>query len=224
MRFKDLTGERFGRLVVVERAPATDTHNSHWKCICDCGMSTTVCRPDLVQGNTRSCGCLHKEITSQTSKKYNQTHGESSCGGRRKSTREYRAWRAMKDRCQRENHPDYANYGGRGIAVCDEWLNSYESFLEDMGRCPDGMSLDRKDNMEGYSRKNCRWATLEEQNNNTRMNVFLTYKGITLTIAQWARKVGMKKITLWQRITYYGCSPEEALTTPVTPNGRGMRK
>jgi outer membrane receptor for ferrienterochelin and colicin len=152
------------------------------------------------------------------------THGESSAGNTHQATREYKAWNSMKSRCLQEKNCDYPGYGGRGITVCAEWVKSYAVFLADMGRCPEGMSLDRKDNMQGYSKDNCRWATLEEQNNNTRRNISLTHNGETLTIAQWARKIGMKKITLWQRITYYGCSPEEALTAPVTPNGRGMRK
>lgn len=215
---RDLTGQRFGRLVVVKQEISKNTHNSYWECICDCGKSTVVCRPGLIQGRTQSCGCLHKEISSKISQNYNKTHGES------RGIKEYRAWHSMKDRCLCKNNTNYHNYGGRGITVCSRWLESYENFLTDMGRCPDGMSLDRLDNMKGYDKNNCRWATMEEQNNNTRQNIFLTYNGITLTIAQWARKIGMKKITLWQRIKYFGCSPEEALTLPVTPNGKGLRK
>ncbi len=222
--FGDLTGQRFGRLTVKNRAKSANVHNSSWECLCDCGESTIVSRPGLIQGKTRSCGCLRDELIAQVSKIFNQTHGESSMGGSHKATKEYMAWHGMKDRCLRENHPDYHNYGGRGITVCEEWMNSYETFLADMGRCPRGMSLDRKDNNAGYSKENCRWATLEEQNSNQRKNIFLAHDGITLTIAQWARKIGMKKITLWQRVNRFGYSTEEALTAPVTPNGKRVRE
>lgn len=122
------------------------------------------------------------------------------------------------------SHPDYKNYGGRGITICIEWVESYETFLSNMGRCQSGCSLERIDNNKGYSPENCKWGTLEEQNNNRRSNVFITHNGITMTISQWARRVGIKKITLWQRIKDSGWSIEKALTTPVYANGKEPKR
>jgi hypothetical protein len=124
----------------------------------------------------------------------------------------------MKDRCYNPKNKAYKNYGGRGIKVCGRWLESFENFYEDMGPCPIGMSLDRKDNDGDYCPENCRWATWEEQQNNRRDNVHKAHKGEVKTIRQWERHLGVTRGTLWARFNG-SWSIADALTIPI----RGIR-
>jgi hypothetical protein len=105
----------------------------------------------------------------------------------------------MIERCTKKDHHAYHHYGGRGITVCEEWLDSFQNFYRDMGES-NGKSLDRIDNNKGYSKDNCRWATREEQSNNTRRTKLLTYKGKTLGVSQWSRKLGIPTSTIWNRL------------------------
>lgn len=130
------------------------------------------------------------------------------------SLRTYQAWADMKYRCTNEGAHNYKNYGGRGITVCNRWLESFDNFFVDMGNVPLSQSLDRKDNSLGYFPENCRWATYEEQNNNKRNNRYITYGGTTLTMAQWARKVGLTYRALSGRMNHPEWTIERALTTP----------
>lgn len=206
-KVKDLAGQRFGRLVVVERVPHK-THETYWECKCDCGQTKRVTASHLIGGDTASCGCLKKEKM----KTQFRTHGATE--GRRRS-REYDAWRAMHDRCNNKDNPAYKDYGARGITICDRWQTSFENFLADMGQCPTGHTTDRKDNNGGYSPDNCRWATSKEQNNNRRDNVLITYKDVTMTVSQWADRTGLKIDTIRQRITKLKWPVGKALTTPA---------
>lgn len=136
----------------------------------------------------------------------NKLHGLSN-------TKTYYAWQSMKKRCDNPNTKHFKRYGGRGITVCQRWLNSFESFLEDMGLCPEKMLLERVDNEKGYSSENCKWATMEEQQNNRSDNILVNYKGVTLSIAQWARKTGLSKRMLYFRFSA-GWLVGKMLTTP----------
>lgn len=156
----DLTGQRFGRLVAL--SPTRDRYRIMWSCRCDCGAESTVTVGDLRHGATTSCGCWRRESSSLRSR----THGDS-----RRNPKEYRIWRNIKTRCTNDAVAGYVNYGARGISMCDRWNESYEAFLEDMGRSPPGTSIDRIDNSRGYEPGNCRWATATTQARNTR-----TYK------------------------------------------------
>lgn len=138
------------------------------------------------------------------------THGQT-CGGKRTQT--YEAWRHMRKRCENPRHPYYADYGGRGIEVCERWRH-FAGFFADMGECPKGLTLDRIDNSLGYSPENCRWTTRKVQQNNRRTNRLLTHRGRTLTVTQWADHLGVGKTTLFQRLRY-GWSVEKALTRAV---------
>lgn len=166
-KFIDLNGQSFGRLKVLKRAKNKGT-KAAWLCECGCGNQTVVEGSALRSGNTRSCGCLQLELL----KKRSVTHGEARHDGTG-YTKEYCAWRDMKARCYNPTHSEYKNYGVRGIEVCKRWLNNYECFLADMGRCPDkSMSLDKIDNDSGYYPGNCRWTTSKVQTRNMRRNVW----------------------------------------------------
>jgi hypothetical protein len=123
-------------------------------------------------------------------------------------------YRAMLYRCSRPTHPNYARYGGRGIAVCARWADSFDNFLEDMGLAPKGMVLDRKDNDGNYEPANCRWISPAESARNTSRTRFITHDGKTLCLKDWAAEVGMGRMTLTKRLES-GWPPALALSVPV---------
>lgn len=129
-------------------------------------------------------------------KSYNVTHGATV--GKKKSP-EYQTYQNMLFRCYNPKSPIYKYYGGKGITVSRDWLKGFENFFRDMGKRPEGMTLERKDTSKGYSKSNCRWASNKDQQNNRTNNTFITYKGLTLTLSQWAEKTGMKYQTIMDR-------------------------
>ncbi len=203
-RFIDRTGQRFGMLVVVRLATKLPTK---WECLCDCGGRGTPLAGALQSGNTKSCGCRKRNVLGEST----TTHGMAG-------TRTHRIWRGMRTRCTNPNTKSYKDYGARGITICKRW-DKFENFLADMGECPEGLSLERRENDKGYSKGNCYWATREEQNRNARSNVNLTFKGKTQCATAWAREVGIAKETLRQRLNR-GWSVEDAVTRPP----RAMRR
>lgn len=163
MKLRDLTGQRFGRLTVVERGENTKTRLVQWLCVCDCGSRKAIRSHNLCGGSTRSCGCLETE-----NQKYGSiVHGQAG----KNKTPEYRAWGAARNRCFNPTNPKYADYGGRGISVCTRWGGDqgFQNFLLDMGQRPAGTSLDRFPNNNGnYEPCNCRWASPTDQRRNQR--------------------------------------------------------
>lgn len=198
-KFRDLTGQVFGRLTVIERRGNDGHKRVLWLCKCTCGNLKTTTTGHLNYGDISSCGCLKKELISKKLTK----HGKVN-------TKTYSIRADMIRRCYNIKNQNYEYYGGRGIRVCERWLVSFENFLEDMGECPDGMSLDRIDVNGNYEPGNCRWATIREQRTNTRVNVFIEYEGVRLTLVEWSEKLKIKYSTLQSRHTK-GWSPEECL-------------
>ncbi|HEX2753677.1 MAG TPA: hypothetical protein VHP34_11355 [Alphaproteobacteria bacterium] len=164
--FRNLTHQRFSMLLVQRFACSKRVPNGHryyWICTCDCGGSAVVETYTLTMGKAKSCGCQQSKVTVERNKAM-ATHGESSV-----MTPEYSTWSGMKRRCDNAKSSKFHLYGGRGIKVCDRWKNSFENFLEDMGRRPaNKTSIDRINSDGDYEPGNCRWADAVEQNNNRR--------------------------------------------------------
>ena len=164
MKASNLVGARFADLVVIEQGPSGSS-GTRWYCQCDCGGVKLVSACNLKSGQVRSCGCKRDTKTGvKAMQEQNTRHGHNLRSVR---TRTYSSWANMKARCLNPNATGYHYYGGRGITVCDRWLD-FENFLEDMGDRPPGRTLDRVDNDLGYSKANCKWSTPSEQNCNQR--------------------------------------------------------
>lgn len=164
-RYKDISGKRYGRLLV--EALTQIRRDAYWWCRCDCGSYVNVRGSFLRNGNTQSCGCLNRERAAERCKDQFTSHGASRV---KNHTPEYQSWTAMRRRCLKSGRDDFKNYGGRGITVCKRWMNDFSKFRADMGERPVGTTLDRINNDRGYKPSNCRWATRVQQANNTRKN------------------------------------------------------
>lgn len=208
----NLLGMKFGRLTVVSlnTDPTIKGASAQWNCLCECGKTKRINGQSLRRGLTLSCGCLQKEINLQL----RTTHGKTR-------TPIYHVWSNMKRRCTDPNMIQYKDYGGRGVTVCDRWLNSFEDFLTDVGEPPTPKhTIDRIDNSKGYEPGNVKWSTREEQNRNKRSNKNYTVDGVTKTIGEWAKHYGVKSSTLYRRLVVTGLSMADAVNLP---NQRGKK-
>ena len=193
-----LVGQTFNRLTVVERAGSNKNGSALWLCRCSCGGATTLRTADLTKGHTKSCGCLAKETSRALCLKRNPTRVSHGMTG----TSEYQIWKNILARCRNANAPNHHNYGGRGITVCDRWLESFENFYADMGDRPSKQhTLDRIDNDGPYSPENCRWATWDVQYRNRRQTVSITYDGETKCRKDWCQEYGVDESTFAQRLS-----------------------
>lgn len=203
---KDLRGRKFGRLLVLCTAGRTPRREIKWLCRCDCGNRKVVKSTNLERGTTKSCGCLFVEMLKQ---KHESQFRHGLCG-----TPEHRAWAAMKSRCMDQTHKFYADYGGRGITVCERWQD-FRNFIADMGKRPTTKhTLERLDNSLGYVPGNCEWATRKQQANNRRSSRVLEFRGERLTASQWAQRLGHNVNDIYRRLNH-GWSVEKALMTPI---------
>ncbi len=210
----DLTGQRFGRLVVIERAENGKRGKARWLCQCDCGNTCIVDGNHLRSGKTKSCGCVSREATGKRS----VTHGHTR-------TRLYRIWSGIIDRCENPKTPVYQAYGGRGIRMCAIWRQDFTSFRDwAMSHgYRDDLTIDRIDVDGDYCPENCRWADWVTQQNNRRNNRCITFLGETKDISQWARTYGIEYSTLYQRLLQ-GWPIERALTEPVHEKNHRKKK
>jgi hypothetical protein len=178
-----IEGVKFGRWTVREFA-FTKGKNSYWKCVCECGNVADVQGSNLKTGSSVSCGCYQDEVIGS----WKITHKQSN-------SRLYYSYWAMRQRCLIPHHISYPRYGGRGITVCDRWMESFENFAEDMGPRPTGKTLDRIDNDGNYEAGNCQWSTPKEQQNNRRVTTFQTPWG-TLSLSDAAKNANIRKKSL----------------------------
>lgn len=209
MKLIDIKGNKYERLTVLRKME----NSPKWECRCDCGNTIAARGTDLRRGLVKSCGCLRKE-TAANNGRTQTTHGL-------RNTRLYKEWIGMKTRCYNPNSPSYADYGGRGIEVCEEWRDDFYAFFKwamASGYDPTAVrgecTIDREDNSGNYSPENCRWITNREQQNNKRNNRLITYNGQTKTIPQWAAEVGISANTIHNRIRR-GWHAERAITEPI---------
>lgn len=197
---KDCLGLKFGRLTILSFVGMNKHRMDMWMCKCECGKAVITRGLSIRSGHTESCGCLKKK------------HGLSN-------TRTQYSWSDMKRRCTQKYHYQYKNYGAKGIRVCKRWLK-FQNFVDDMGIRPEGTSLDRKDGKKGYSPNNCRWATPKEQILNRSITRWITFRGKTLCLSDWARTLGISSFALHWRIDIGKWPMKDALTRRGNPNIR----
>jgi len=201
-RFIDITNQQFARLTVwgpIER----QGKRVMWLCECICGKMTKVIGHELRSGHTKSCGCLKHDTKS------NYIHGRS------KITPEWRAWCAIRSRCTNSNLFQWKDYGGRGIKVCDRWIEAFENFYADMGQRPSSHhSIERRDNDGNYTPENCFWATRIEQANNKSNVPKYTFQDKTQTLPDWCRELHLDRRKIYTRLRM-GWTFERAITTPI---------
>lgn len=205
---ENLTKRKFGKLTVVRFAGKTCSGDSKWLCECSCisKNQVVVVRSDLIRHHTESCGCIKLK------------HGQNRRG---RPSRIYTLWCAMIQRCHNPNCKDFRDYGGRvpTITVCGRWRHNFENFFADMGPCPPGMTLGRKNNNGSYDPDNCEWQTPESQANNKRNNRFITFNGKIQTCSQWGRELSLSRGTIRSRMVM-GWPVEDILSIQRYPKTR----
>ena len=213
--FNDLTGKLFGRLLVIGRIWDEEKKQHLWVCECQCENKTIrhLKTNPLTSGVTKSCGCYNNEQRIKRSFRHGMKKDV-------KTFRFYRIWQGIKARCSNKNTPQYNNYGGRGIEICEEWKDDFLNFKKDMFDSyfehtsefgEKNTSIDRIDNDGNYCKNNCKWSTREQQANNKSNNKFITYNDVTKTLSNWCREFNLNYSTVCNRINREGWSFEEAV-------------
>jgi len=207
-------GEVYGNLTVLQLTEGTRASGKPKYmavCRCTCGSEVEIERHNLKTGNTSKCKDCAKITRAENRRRHGHSMSRKDIDPEGYGT--YTIWQAMKRRCNNPTDRRYADYGGRGITVCEAWQDSYEQFLSDMGIRPTPQhQIDRIDNDGPYSPENCRWSTRMEQASNKRNNRLITAFGQSKTATQWARDTGIQRKTITRRIDLYGMTPEEAVT------------
>jgi len=208
-KIKDLTGQRFGRLMVLYDTGERKNRNVVWHCRCDCGNELDVRSGDLVSIHTTSCGCYQRQRAAEVNTVHGMTREETFHSI-------YWAWCSMLQRCENPDNKGYKNYGFRGIKVCDEW-HKFIPFCDWAlaNGWQKGLQLDRINNNGNYEPCNCRWATPQENNRNRRNNHMITFAGKTQCLAAWSDDTGIGYFTLRNRINRDRWPIERALTEPI---------
>lgn len=192
MKYKDIIGQKFGRLIALYKLRNYHRRGSYWLCVCDCGNFKEVYLGSLTSGATTSCGCYHKEIAKNVNLKHGKRH-----------TRLHKIWRDMKQRCYNKYNTSYKDYGERGITVCDEWLTDFINFYiwAMANGYNDKLSIDRIDVNGNYEPNNCRWATAKQQARNRRSNINYTINGETHCIKEWCEILNLNYKTVSTRLS-----------------------
>lgn len=206
MKSKDLSNQKFGKLLVVKKSYSKN-NKVYWECLCDCGKTTLVHTSNLRCKRVKSCGCFKIEKLIDRSSTHKQRH-----------TKLYEVWKTIKQRCYNKNNISYKNYGGRGITICDEWLKDYSSFYNwsMQNGYKEGLTIDQINNNGNYEPSNCRWTTRLIQCNNTRANRFITINNETKTLAEWCRFYKISYNLVKQREAKCKWDIIKAITTPNT--------
>ena len=218
-RLKNLVGMKFGRLVVLERADNKIKKNGKslvmWRCLCKCGNIKVVSRDSLLSSRVQSCGCLRAEKTSERRFKH---------GLRR--TQLYNVWANIKTRCYNPKKDTYIYYGGKGITMCQEWLDDFKAFYNWSinNGYKKGLTIDRLNPNGNYEPSNCRWVTVSQQQNNKLNNHIIEYNGEVHTLAEWSKLLNLTYGALYRRIQYLNWSIERAFTTSIKDMNNKRRK
>lgn len=189
----EFVGKTF-HFLTITAAVVVGTRSVRLQCVCVCGNQTMAKPFELRNREKTSCGCWKRAVLGERSR----THGRANSRISGYSDRTYGVWQAMRDRCTNPHRADYHRYGGRGITVCKRW-DKFENFLADMGEAPPNLTLDRKDNDKGYSPKNCRWATRNQQSYNSTTVVWVEWGGMKKSISDWCRYRSLSKSTYYSR-------------------------
>ena len=196
----DLTGKRFGRLIVISKGKERLYGKPTWLCKCDCGKMKCAITQSLKNGDVKSCGCLQAETRRRNAMHLDEVrkrHGMYD-------SRLYRIYTNMVSRCYRKSVHGFENYGGRGIKVCEEWIgkDGFRNFMKwsFANGYSDELTIDRLDNNKNYEPTNCKWSTRKEQANNTRVTIQLEYNGEKHSLTEWSEITGIKKGTIYKRI------------------------
>ena len=199
-KLKDLTGQKFGKLTVIERAEKDKRGNVQWLCECECGNKKVVRGYQLTSNKTKSCGCLV---------------GHNNGVHYKTRTRLFNIWASMKQRCSDKNSNNYKNYGAKGIKVCDEWQNNFVAFSNwaKANGYNDKLTIDRIDNKKGYEPSNCRWVDMKTQQRNKSNNHLVTINGETKCVAEWCSLYPISPSAVWKR-TDKGMDIVTAITKP----------
>lgn len=188
---KDLTNKVFGKLTAIKVVGRNKHKSLIWECLCECGNKCYPTSNSLLSGNTKSCGCVRRKKNSEKMKKANFTHGKTY-------TRLYNIWCAMKGRCYRHTNDHYSSYGERGIEVCNEWKNDFQSFYDWAinNGYNENLTIDRIDNNKGYSPENCQWLSFSENTRKQRRTVFISVDGKCCSVSGWAKIIGVGNCTV----------------------------
>src|SRR3990167_10575783 len=188
---RDIACQRFGRWIAISRVSRKG--RSFWICRCDCGEKGLVSLSELRRNKSKSCGCLSAELFVKGQTVHGMAH-----------TSEYKAWKAMKQRCLNAKHADFKYYGARGIRVCKQWKNDFATFFTDMGARPKGYSLDRINNDGNYEPRNCRWTTPAVQSMNSRHPRIIEHNGRAQSITAWMKQLHVSHQTLSRELKHRG--------------------